>query len=238
MNIAVVTTWNHKLFKEYGHRFVDTYKWPFDLFVYSEDAHGCKLPILKETYNIFKETPQCKDFIERFSHKKRPSQGFLFDAGRFSYKVYAYTDFILNKSEGYDGLIYMDADSVFYRPCDAEWIKRYVHRDDCISSYLGRGQQYTETGFLYFNLQHKMTKLFAERIQNTYTNDDIYKLKEWHDCEVYDEARKYYTTESLRHHNIGDDQPGHVQTRSCIGSLYDHTKGPRKKTGVSPEFRG
>lgn len=35
--IAVVTTLNKKLYKQYGHKFFETYNWPFNLIVYSED---------------------------------------------------------------------------------------------------------------------------------------------------------------------------------------------------------
>ena len=37
MNIGVVTTLNKKLYNQYGHKFFETYNWPFDLQVYSED---------------------------------------------------------------------------------------------------------------------------------------------------------------------------------------------------------
>jgi hypothetical protein len=33
MKIGVVTTLNKKLHKEYGHKFFETYNWPFDLIV-------------------------------------------------------------------------------------------------------------------------------------------------------------------------------------------------------------
>ena len=36
--------------------------------------------------------------------------------------------------------------------------------------------------------------------------------------------------------NIGDNLPGHVQSRSILGEIYDHLKGPiRKKYMFSPE---
>ena len=37
MNIKTVTTFNNKLYNDYAHRFIQTYNWPFDLIVYSED---------------------------------------------------------------------------------------------------------------------------------------------------------------------------------------------------------
>ena len=36
MKIAVVTTFNQKLYDYYAHRFMKTYNWPFDLYVYHE----------------------------------------------------------------------------------------------------------------------------------------------------------------------------------------------------------
>ena len=36
-------------------------------------------------------------------------------------------------------------------------------------------------------------------------------------------------------HSIGDGRVGHVQARSILGRVYDHTKGARKKTGKSKE---
>ena len=39
MKIAVVTTFNQKLYDYYAHRFMKTYNWPFDLYVYHEGWH-------------------------------------------------------------------------------------------------------------------------------------------------------------------------------------------------------
>ena len=33
LRIGVVTTLSKKLYKEYGHKFFETYNWPFDLIV-------------------------------------------------------------------------------------------------------------------------------------------------------------------------------------------------------------
>ena len=41
----------------------------------------------------------------------------------------------------------------------------------------------------------------------------------------------------VKNHNIGDDKEGHVQARSVLGPIYDHTKGNRKLSGKSPEAR-
>ena len=126
MNIGVVTTLNKKLYKQYGYRFFETYNWPFDLQVYSEDMleiPNIKVHIVRSTFD---EIPSCEEFVNRNKQREVPDtpEGFLQDAVRFSYKVYAYTDQIIN-NEDYDGIICIDADSVFYKPIDVEWIKQH-----------------------------------------------------------------------------------------------------------------
>ena len=105
MEIAVVTMLNKKLYKQYGHKFFETYKWPFNLIVYSEDMLDIPHTDLV-VRSTFDEVPNCEEFVTRNKNKPvnpNPS-GFLQDAVRFCYKVYAYTDVILNY-EDYDGLI-------------------------------------------------------------------------------------------------------------------------------------
>ena len=229
MKIKTVTTWNNKLYKEYAHRFKETYNWPFPLKVYNEDE--C----------MMKAIPDLKEFVERNKHRqpysdyKVKGKEFLTDGVRFSYKVYAYTHAMM--TENVDGLICIDADSVFYKMIDEEWIQKHIHRDDCMMTYLGRGNNYSECGFLYFNLNHADTLAYANRMKSLYDTDGIYNLKEQHDSYVWDYVRKEFENRGTRNHNIGDGKPGHVQARSILGVVYDHTKGNRKLKGRSGEAR-
>jgi len=230
LKIKVITTWNNKLFEEYAHRFQETYNWPFELIVYNEDDE-----IL----------PDLKKFIERNKHRqpksdyRKKSKEFLTDGVRFSYKVYAYTHAIITqKIKNIDGLICIDADSVFHKKIDEEWIKKHIHRDDCMMTYLGRGNTYSECGFLYFNLNHPDTMSYANTMKAMYDNDSIYKLKEQHDSYIWDYVRKDFESKrGTKNFNIGDGLAGHVQARSILGVVYDHTKGNRKLKGRSPEAK-
>ena len=226
LNIKVITTYNNKLFKEYASRFKDTYNWPFELVVYNEDVHI--LPDLKEFVNRNKHRQPYSDY-------KVKGKEFLTDGVRFSYKVYAYTHAIMTQQV--DGLICIDADSVFHKKIDEDWIRKHIHRDDCMMTYLGRGDHYSECGFLYFNLKHKDTMAYANRMKSLYDTDGIYNLKEQHDSYIWDYVRKEFENRGTRNHNIGDGKPGHVQARSILGVVYDHTKGNRKLKGRSPEAR-
>ncbi len=229
MKIKTVTTWNNKLYEEYAHRFKETYNWSFPLKVYNEDE--C----------MMKAIPDLKEFVERNKHRqpysdyKVKGKEFLTDGVRFSYKVYAYTHAMM--TENVDGLICIDADSVFYKMIDEEWIQKHIHRDDCMMTYLGRGNNYSECGFLYFNLNHADTLAYANRMKSLYDTDGIYNLKEQHDSYVWDYVRKEFENRGTRNHNIGDGKPGHVQARSILGVVYDHTKGNRKLKGRSGEAR-
>ena len=229
MKIKTITTYNNKLYKEYAYRFKETYNWPFPLKIYNEDE--C----------MMKTIPELKEFVERnkdrqpYSDYKVKGKAFLTDGVRFSYKVYAYCHAIINCNV--DGLICIDADSVFHKKIDEEWIIKHIHRDDCMMAYLGRGNHYSECGFLYFNLKHPDIKSYANRMLSLYNTDGIYNLKEQHDSYVWDYVRKEFENRGVRNHNIGDGKNGHVQARSILGPVYDHTKGNRKLKGRSPEAR-
>ena len=101
-------------------------------------------------------------------------------------------------------------------------------------TYLGR-PSYSECGFLYFNMSHPQTKNFAREMQRMYNEDLIYNEKEQHDSWIWDVVRKRFEANGVKNYNIGDGQEGHVQARSVLGPIYDHTKGRRKLTGQSPE---
>ena len=228
MKILAVTTYNNKLYKEYAHRVENTYNWDFPYTVYNEDD------------GMLEAIPECKAFVERNKHRfegKNFLKDYWQDGVRFCYKVYAYTHAITQYKD-LDGIIGIDADSVFYKKIDADWIKKHIHRDNCMMSYLGRGNHYSECGFLYFNLRHPDTLAYANRMKYMYDTDGIYNLKEQHDSYVWDYVRKEFENKGTKNYDLGDGKAGHVQARSILGTVYDHTKGERKIKGRSKEFRG
>ena len=228
MKIKTITSYNNKLFKAYAHRFKETYNWPFELKVYNEDV------------DMYDKIPQCKKFVERnknrhkYTSYEEKNNDYRKDGVRFCYKVYAYTHALM--TEEADGLICIDADSVFYKKIDVDWVKKHIHRDDCMMTYLGR-PNYSECGFLYFNLNHPNTKEYTVEMQHMYNLDLIYKEEEQHDSYIWDVVRKRFEDRGVKNHNIGDNDTGHVQARSVLGPIYDHTKGNRKLKGKSPEAR-
>ena len=229
MKILAVTTYNNKLYKEYAHRFEKTYNWDFPYTVYNEDD------------GMMEAIPECKAFVERNKNKfegKDFLKDFWQDGVRFCYKVYAYTHAILNYRE-YDYVIGIDADSVFYTPMTKDFIKTRLYKSECMMTYLGRGNQYSECGFLGFNMKHPEITNYANEMKYMYDSDEIYNLNEQHDSYVWDHVRlKFEGKKQVKNLNIGDGRGGHVQVRSVLGKFYDHTKGQRKITGRSKEFKG
>jgi hypothetical protein len=265
MNIALTTTFNKKILMKYGYRFIQTYNWKFPVFVYSEDAdledylkskvkNKDLLNKINEQYkflSLHDEVPESLDFVKRNKDRAvdRGDDKYRYDGVKFSYKVFAYTHFIENNVDKYDGLIGIDADSVFHQAIDHKWIKKYIHKDNTMMTFLGRGDKnpkakgpggyptYSECGFLYFNSAHEKTKDYALEMKRMYTSDDIYKEREYHDSWIWDVVRKRFEKSyDVKNHDIGDDgwgQSGHVQARSVLANVYDHTKGPNKKFGYS-----
>ena len=227
MKLLSVTTYNNKLYKEYAHRFESTYNWDFPYTVYNEDD------------GMMDTIPDCKAFVERNKNRfdnKDFIKDYWQDGVRFCYKVYAYTHAIMNYQD-LDGIIGIDADSVFYKKIDEDWIKKHIHRDNCMMTYLGR-PNYSECGFLYFNMKHPDIQPYANRMKSLYDTDGIYNLKEQHDSFIWDSVRKEFEKRGTKNFDIGDGKMGHVQARSILGTVYDHTKGPRRKAaGKSAEFK-
>ena len=228
--ILIITSFNKKLYEEYAHRFINTYNWPFDLKIYTETLFD-----IKKNYKVIQLNNDCKNFVER--NKNRKFKNYITDGVRFCYKVYSVIQAGLNND--YDILIWVDADSVFYKPLTLDFIKTNLYKEDKMMTYLGRGEQYSECGFLLWNLKHKDTQDYFKEMKNMYNNNLIYNEREQHDSYIWDLVRKKFERErNTMNIDIGDKISGHVQARSILGSLYDHTKGPkRKQTGKSPEAR-
>jgi hypothetical protein len=228
--ILVITSFNKKLYEEYAHRFVESYNWPYDLKIYTEELFN-----INKDYEMLILNDDCKNFVERNKDKK--FKDYITDGVRFSYKVYSITQAGINSN--CDILIWVDADSVFYKPLTIDFIKTNLYKEDKMMTYLGRGEHYSECGFLLWNLKHKDTIDYFKEIKKMYDKDLIYKEKEQHDSYIWDLIRKKFEVErNTINIDIGDKKVGHVQARSILGSLYDHTKGPkRKQIGKSPEAR-
>jgi len=229
--VLVITSFNEGLYKEYAHRFTQSYNLPFDLKIYAEDQFS-----IDENYAVLELDKSLHDFVERNQHKT--FEDYRGDAVRFSYKVYAVTQAALAFSNSYDILVWIDADSVFYKSFDLDFIQAHLYQSHTMMTYLGRGDFYSECGFLLWNLKHPDAHDYFQEMKRMYDQDLVFLEKEQHDSYIWDVVRKKFEqVRGTKNLDIGDQQEGHVQARSILGGYYDHTKGARKQSGKSPEAR-
>ena len=225
----VVTSTNRELYSAYAHRFWNTFPHTnLDLAVYSED-YG--LPC-KSTHLHLQA-----DFVERNSF--RPVTSYKYDSVRFCYKPYTIAQALEDYAHAYDRLLWIDADTVFHKEIDEDWITKHLYKEDTLLSYAGRINYYSETGILLFNLLHPNTTNYINSVRNLYDNDLIYLLKEWHDSYVWDAVRQQYEARGNRFYNIAEHITHKVPGGHILAYLYgdtlDHMKGKRKSQGYSKE---
>jgi hypothetical protein len=234
--VLVITSFNEKLFKDYAYRFVKTYNLPFELKIYTEklfdikEKYGCKYPLIELNNDS-------KLFVKR--NKNKFFRDYIHDGVRFSYKVYAITQAAIDIKD-YDILIWIDADSVFYKPFEIDFIKKNLYDQNKMMTYLGRGTRYSECGFLLWNLKHKDTQNYFKEMKKMYDEDLIYDQEEHHDSYIWDLVRKKFEKErGVVNIDIGlKEIHGHVHAESILSNYFDHLKGPeRKKLGKSWEFK-
>ena len=108
MKIGIVTSFNEKLYNYYAHRFLKTYDWPFDLYIYHEGWTPEDFPIRSNVYYKNLYSGKLGNELRRFKAKMGgynvdsvlPDQpdkiihgtNYKKDGIRFSYKVFAKTD--------------------------------------------------------------------------------------------------------------------------------------------------
>ena len=233
-----VTTMNKKLFDDYGKDLLVSYmntsqKYP--IYVYVEDDIQ-KYPIMKNVIYVplFEEEPECENFVRRNKNKEVAS--FMFDAVRFSYKVFAQC----NASKHGGKMYYVDGDSVFTKTMDDEILDMLLPDKTCVSHYYRQGM-YTETGFIGFNMNHECMQYFIEHYRNLYINDTVYGLSHYTDCHTFDNTRKIMTnkfSDEYYEKKLGDGGTGHIMARcNLIHDYLDHRKGKRKLQKHSPEWK-
>jgi len=242
MKIALVTTFNEKLYRYYAHRFMSTYNWPFDCYIYHEgwipEIDPMRSNIIYR--NIFETNPELNAFIHRnlsrnvgsvdYNDPSKIVEGanYKMDAIRFSYKVFAKTHLMLDCD--YDYVFWADADTVFKkRITEQEVINKFLPQDYCIS-FIDRPTYYSECGFVGYNLTKPATKRFIYKLREHYTKDLLFQEREWHDSYVWDCVRKKWM--------IGEPQFNLAPVVKKVGNPWpdtpmseyaDHLKGKKRK---------
>lgn len=239
MKIAIVTTFNRKLYEYYAHRFMSTYNWPFDCYVYHEGWIPEIDPMRSSINyrNIFETNPELKSFIDRNKSKNvdsqylkhiTPTKDYKMDAIRFCYKIFAKTHLMLDCD--YDYVFWVDADTVFKKTItEQEVINKFLPENYSIS-FIDRPSYYSECGFVGYNLTKPATKRFIYKLREHYTKDLLFQEREWHDSYVWDCVRKKWLVGEPQYNLApGTRKIGNPWLDTPMSEYADHLKGKKRK---------
>ena len=268
----LMTTFHRKGYDMYGKRMIESVLkyWPkeIDFTIYWEEV----LPDFDDPrlhyVELYEACPALTDFKTRHkdhlwahgkaenprSKKKMSGQdfgdsdalgergwSFKHDAVRFSHKVYAQCEQL--KRSTADVLIFLDADTVTFRPIPIEFFDKMLP-EDRFTTFLGRkakegqGSAFSETGFIMYNLNHKIKNTFADDLRNLYNSDKLFRFPYQVDCYTWDWTRlNLEKKKGVKNFNLADEYVAlgkkHPFINSPLGDYMDHLKGNRKLEGRS-----
>lgn len=227
MKIGIVTTFSDKGFEEYGKYFVESCKKfinkDIKIFFYIDNVN-----IPSESNFIIrkleKSIPDLTIFKERNKHKIPGN--FLHDAVRFSHKSYCIYHAANNSNV--DILIWLDSDTEILQNIDKSYLIKFIPQG-IFSSYLGR-ENYTETGFLAFDLRNLYCKEYFDLFKWYYDSDEIYNLQGQLDCHVYDATRiKLEKENKIQNYNLSPSGATKNHFNLVFEGYMKHYKGYRKE---------
>jgi|TARA_R110001583_G_scaffold34721_1_gene116241 hypothetical protein len=261
--LTIVTTYGTKYWPlpvQKGLKTIEQF-WPehAEVLVYPDDMSQ-QMPLRNtKYYDLCKEQPKLQEFIDR--HKDNPkfnprikqndkekkdfdknTQIYIYDAVRFSYKVFACID-AWQKTKP-DMLWFLDADIVTFEKITTDWLT-HITPDDKFTSYLGRPKKgFSETGYYAFNTAHKHAGEFFERWQTYYDKDRFLELKGYTDSFTFDGARLELEKEGkIQNEDLndgrwaGDRRSRHPFINSELGQYMDHLKGYERKAAMTSKKR-
>jgi hypothetical protein len=247
---TITTTWGEAHWNVYAKRCVESIAefWPHDVKkIYYPDNNSQRIDADNTFYYDLKTNQsELQEFIDRNNNndliKERMNKpmrsAFEYDAVRFSYKVFCMLD-AAEKCQT-DVLIFIDADTVTYKPIPMEWLE-HIAPYNKFTTFLGRPKKgFSETGFITFNLKMPESKKFFARWKEYYTKDLWQNLQGFTDSYTYDAARIDTTNRSLDNdlndgRYLGLRGSKHPFVNSELGDYMDHLKGERKDIQSSVE---
>jgi len=168
------------------------------------------------------------------------SYNYRFDAIKFSFKIFSFVKCIEMDLINSD-FAWLDADVVCLKNFGSLDMDSVFPDSNQLASYLGRNKfplpnPYSECGFIGYNYDHPQCFNFINDMYKIYENGDVFALKEWHDCMVFDHVRLAYQASNINFKNLSAQfqDADHPFMLTELSSFFDHLKGPeRKKIGHS-----
>ena len=229
--MKAITTFSDKGYEQYGRRCLETFveHWPCDIIVfYENDEPDFKHEKIKYfPINLLTNRNDFLDAARTVEHADGMVNGkyrYQFDAIKFCHKAFC------QMAVRDDVTFWVDADCITHSDISEDYLRGLV--SDVAVSCFDRKGSYPETGFIGFNHAHKDFQTFRKQYEDVYLSGEIFELTGWHDCYALQHALR-----GIEFRNLSPEGEGvaHVIAKSDLSKFIDHTKGPRKQLGHSPE---
>ncbi len=206
-----ITTVNQTLWQEYAEKTTKT--WQFDHRIYWEEDRPEPRSDIWQQWREFHKTRQ-------------PEPDFQHTWSRFSHKVERQLQALCDPEirREYRYLIWLDADVVEQQSLTLEFYQQIQPQGEFLT-YLGRGRQYPETGFICYDFEHPDLERFTVHLRGEYLGDRLFQLEQFHDAYVWNHVCE---REQISRRSIGPNSPGEAFLRSPLRDYLLHLKGPRK----------
>jgi len=239
MNTVAVTTFNTDGLNKYGRRMLHTFlkHWSagVTLDVYYEDwnpAQEVQDELL--TYVPIESSTWLAAFKKR-NRERNNSQGYRWDAIRFSHKIAALLSACMRHQADAQFLIWLDGDIITHTDFDVEHLDTVLPYHESIA-WLDRSRFYPECGFYVLNLWHTGTRALLELLYQMYAGDGLFELKEWHDSYVLQQCVIQLDVPVKSLSGVQGFRTHHPLVNGPLGQWFDHLKGERKSKGKSMKY--
>jgi len=269
MKLKIITSYKPGTWKSFAkrgiHSMAEKFPKDVDIFLYCEEQKPQDVNNRIQCIDLIKAEPELFNFKNKYKNDPvangkltqipngvrrsntlqgldKDKESFLWDAVRFSNKVFCIINAVRN-SKDYDYVLWIDADTFTFRPVPLDFFQNLLPQDTMLT-YLGRenptlndGGVYPECGFVGYNLKHPEIQNFITDWENLYKTGEVFDILEWHDSFVFWHLSKIYRkNKNIKVNDIGY-QKGvkghHVFINSELGLYMDHFKGKRKSRGTS-----
>lgn len=245
-----VTSFPKKFEETYGLPMLESVatKWKpddFNFIVYLEGYKGKEhnLPLAPHIqYRHIENIDARNSFIERNADKNgcfaEAPYNYRMDAVRFCNKVYAFSEVALEmiEEENTGWLAWLDADTITKKRFKAEdAAKIMIPEVDLV--HLGRIDiDYSETGFIAFNLAMHNTCSLLVDIRGAYDTDEILAYREWTDAFLFTRLLKIYEAHGMKARNLSEGVRGLSVFDQCmLDEYFTHNKGNLKFNAAKPK---
>jgi precorrin-6B methylase 2 len=245
--VRFVTSFSGKHYDIYAKKMLDSVveHWADDLKLivyYDTVTEEQKKDFPKSPIIEYRDLDKVEDraiFLDKMKGYDGTSNGqmpydFRMDALRFCHKVYALTDYFLEISENEakgGWLIWMDADVLTTSPLSEEILFQAFPKDSELI-HLGRTDiDFSETGFIGFNLDTMHSHYFLADIRGCYDIGEVLAYREWTDAFIMTRFIKIYAAHGMKVHNLSEGASGlAVFPQSKLADFMIHYKGNLKNT--------